>query len=695
MMRLMAEKQPSLRLSESWPGRAAGWLLAALWIFSMSGVDAHAFSAFPACVVLGVVLLLAIGAMLAGKRLVRMSALGWFSLAAGGYFLLRCLHSYSVVDSWAEAPRILGAFVYYVAGVYAAQNKNPGRIVGVLSAALLLNMLAMWAVRQPWFCLEWTGRAAFTPEGANSLPTSLFIYKNFAGVFFCVGGCVLGAWAWWMQRGVPRAACLLVAAGAFLSSLMCGTRAVYLVLPLSLVVLWFIRVLHRVFHDQRIGAANVALGICLFAGILIAVADFLFGHQLAVVVTGVDSHLRFLIWAAVCEVLPDAPLWGYGAQAATWELVPYYNEWQLPNYVHNEYLQTWADYGLLGLALVLLVLLLHVVQGVRCLIAEGGSPTRQYLAGGALLVLVAVAVYAMADFPWHSFALVAMCAFCCGVLASPYASRQQPWFSRRQWQDAGQAPMVAVRAQKWPGRALLVLLSVVLLALSAWLGRALQPAWSAQWKYNELSCGSGDGSAMERRALIAELLPLYPSPALMDTYFLFPQNGVSPAERERLLRIALAANPRQLFTLTMLVDTLGAQNKYAEAEQLMREHFVGDAMPGTMLCNWPSYYAYNLLLWGRFEMQQGNHGRALSLLDYALSMHARNYISFGVPHRGGEQPWKQHGGVKPGCHKLIETARADLRLLRLIGTQADDSWMLPMTPGGRSALYRSLVKKMR
>ena len=242
----------------------------------------------------------------------------------------------------------------------------------MLSAALLLNMLAMWAVRQPWFCLEWTGRAAFTPEGANSLPTSLFIYKNFAGVFFCVGGCVLGAWAWWMQRGVPRAACLLVAAGAFLSSLMCGTRAVYLVLPLSLVVLWFIRVLHRVFHDQRIGAANVALGICLFAGILIAVADFLFGHQLAVVVTGADSHLRFLIWAAVCEVLPDAPLWGYGAQAATWELVPYYNEWQLPNYVHNEYLQTWADYGLLGLALVLLVLLLHVVQGVYAY-RSGGS----------------------------------------------------------------------------------------------------------------------------------------------------------------------------------------------------------------------------------------------------------------------------------------------------------------------------------
>ncbi len=691
----MAENQPALRLTESWPGRAAGWLLAALWIFSMSGVDAHAFSAYPACLVLAAVLLLSIGAMLTGKRLVRMSALGWFALAAGGYFLLRCLNSYAVVDSWAEAPRILGAFVYYVAGVYAAQNKNPGRIVGVLSAALLLNMLAMWAVRQPWFCLEWTGRAMYTPEGTNSLPTSLFIYKNFAGVFFCVGGCVLGAWAWWMQRGTMRVAGLCVALGSVLCSLMCGTRAVYLVLPLSLGVLWFICVLLRVFRDQRIGALNVLLGIGWFAGILIAVADFLFGYQLAGAVTGVNSHLRFLIWAAVCEVLPDAPLWGYGAQAATWELVPYYNEWQLPNYVHNEYLQAWADYGMIGLILMLLVLFLHVVQGVRCLIAEDCLPSRQYLAGGALLVLVAVAVYAMVDFPWHSFALVTMCAFCCGVLASPYASRQQPWFSRRNWQGAGRSPMVSIRAQKWPGRTLLLLLSVGLLANSAWLARALQPAWCAQWKYNELSCGRNDAHATARQALIAELLPQYPSPALMDTYFMFPQNDGRPEERERLLRMALAANPRQLFTLIMLVDTLGEQKKFAEAEQLMRERYVGDAMPGTRLCNWPAYYAYNLLLWGRFEMQQGNHDRALSLLDYALSMHARSHISFGVPWRGGEQPWKQHGGVKPGCRKLIETARADLRLLRLIGAQPDDSWMLPRTPGGRGILYRPLVDKKR
>ena len=117
MMRLMAEVKQKPRFTESLPGRMAGWLLAALWIFSMSGVDSHSFSAYPTCVVLLVVLLLAGVGILAGYRLVRMSWLGWFTLAAAGYFLIRCVNSYAVTDSYEDDAIILGSIVYYVAGV--------------------------------------------------------------------------------------------------------------------------------------------------------------------------------------------------------------------------------------------------------------------------------------------------------------------------------------------------------------------------------------------------------------------------------------------------------------------------------------------------------------------------------------------------------------------------------------------------
>lgn len=692
-MRRMAENTPAIRLTESMPGRLAGWMLAALWIFSMSGVDAHAFSSFPVCVVLAVVLVLAFAAVLAGKRLVQMSGTGWFSLAAGCFFLIRCLNSYAVVDSWCEAALILGALVYYIAGVYVAQIKSYGRVLAWLAVALALNVLAMWVTRQPWFCLEWTGRAPYTPQGCNSNPMSLFVYKNFAGFFLSLGGSALLVWSLWVLRGWKRTCSLLVGLAAVAASFFCLTRAVYLVLPLVLVVLWVSRLLIRVFHNRKLGVANIVVGCLALFFCLAAATDLLCGGRLVGVISGADSHLRYRIWASVCEVLPTVPFWGCGANATTWELIPYYNEWQLPNYAHNEYLQVWADYGVAGLLLALSLLVLHLARGLRYLAEDTVAEQRSHLVVICMLVVVAFAVYAFVDFPWHSFALVCMVAFACGVLASPFAHRRQSWFSARRWADPAHAPHVPVRAQSRVGRALILLIAAGLGAVSVWLGCRLQPAWCAQWPYNALSKPGCDVDAAARRSVISRLLPAYPSPALVDTYFMFPQNQATLEERERLLRLALAANPKQLFTVTMLVDVLGAQKKYAEAESLMREKYVGDAMPRTVLNNWPGHYAHNLLLWGRHEMQRGNHALALSLLDYALRINSVCYMSFDPIWRSGAQPWKESGGVKPGLRRLLESCETDLRLLRLTGVQPDDSWKRPMAPGGRSALYRSYVGK--
>ena len=687
----MAEIQPAPRLSESLPGRLAGWLLAVLWIFSMTGVDAHAFSSYPVCLgMAGVLALVAVG-LLAGHRVVRMSAMGWVSLLIGGYFLLRCLHSYAVVDSWCEAVLILGGMLYYVAGVYVAQNQRFSSLMVVLAAAVLLNLLAFYAVRQPWFCLEWTGRASQTPAGANSVPSTLFVYKNFSGVFLCLCGSVLAAWGLWMSRGVSRVLFLLLGAVSVLVSFFCETRAVYLVLPLCVVLLWGADTLLRVSAGKKLTSFSIVFGAVLVIAAGVAGYEFLFGHHLAGYISEADSHLRYLIWEAVCEVLPSTPLWGCGANVAQWEMVPYYNEWQLPNYAHNEYLQAWVDYGIVGVSLVLLVLLMHVVQGLRCIISEHVTPLRRVVAALAVLVLAVVAVYAVVDFPWHSFAFVSMCAFVCGLLASPFAHARGSWWSSRKWAAGSHAAVVGVKAQRWPGRVLVLLLLLVVAGLSGWLGHKLRPAWHAQWQYNELCKSGADESGDARRAFIEGLMPHYPSPALADTYFLLPPARKSNLhERERILRLALAGNPRQLFMVTMLVDVLGAQKKYAEAEQLMREHYVRE-MPPAMLNNWPAYYAYNLLVWGRYDMQTGHHASALSKINYALAINKKYRMGFTPVYRSGLAPWKKQGGVKRFVQKLVETSRNDARILRYIGTRPDDSWMQPMSPGGRPALYRSVV----
>lgn len=694
MMPLMADEKKSMRLTESVPGRLAGVLLALLWVFSMSGVDAHAFSSFPVCVVLVVVLLLVLGGLLAGQRVVSMSWLGWLSLLVGGYFLLRCMFSYAVVDSWCETVLILGAFVYYVAGVYAAQSRGYTPLFCVLGGALLLNMLAFAVVRQPWFCLEWTGRAPQTFAGANSLPTTLFVYKNFAGVFMCVGGVLVGIWGIWMKRGLLRWVFIFLALASLGVSFMCGTRAVYLVVPCMLVAGWLQYVLCHIWADRKLGSVHFIAGLALLLMAGLAVYEFFFGGELASLITGADSHLRYLIWSAICEVLPSVPVIGHGANAMQWEIVPYYNEWQLPNYAHNEYLQAWVDYGPVGVVLMLGVVLAHVVRGFICLGEELVEPHRKVLVVACSLVLVSLSVYALVDFPWHSYALVAFTAFAAGVLASPFPHQASALLGRRNW-AAGHAPVVRVVVQKWPGRVLLIGLACGLGIISGRLAYRLWHPWEAQWAYNDLCNTRVDPRGDARRDFIARLMPLYPSPALADTYFMLPPYAPDLAEREQLLKTALKANPRQLFTLTMLVDVLVAQHKHAEAEQLMRESYAGESMPASLLNNWPAYYAYNLLMWGRYEMQQGNHARALSLMDYALKMNSVSRIHFNVIWRSGAQPWREHGGIKPELPQQIRVAKQDVHMLRLICPQPDDSWQLPAQPGGRPALYRSLVNQAR
>ncbi len=110
-------------------------------------------------------------------------------------------------------------------------------------------------------------------------------------------------------------------------------------------------------------------------------------------------------------------------------------------FAHNEYLQTLADYGWAGLALVVLVVFAHLMNGIRFLrwfaaekfAATGmlGSNTLALTLGG-IAALVATLVHAAFEFHGHVPVIAMLGAVVLGLLANP-GIESEVFKSRRVW----------------------------------------------------------------------------------------------------------------------------------------------------------------------------------------------------------------------------------------------------------------------
>ena len=690
----METKLRSKRLSGTWCGRAAGILLVLTWLASMSVLNANAYSYLP--VLLGMVAAVVLGlcGLLCGGKVVALRWLGWCSFAVGGYFLARCLcvEGCSVVESWREAGIICGCFVFYAAGSLVAQNDRAQGIGAILTVALLLNVAAFLAARVPGACPEWFGRPSAGLNGRGSLPCTLYVYKNFAGMFLLLCGSLPLMRLFWTA---PRRWYVWLMALVGLScagvAFFCDTRSVWLMLPVLFFSGLFLWLLFHIFSRRKLGWGGFVAAAVLVTASCVAAYEFFFGGSWMAAASQIDTHLRYDIWRLVCSVAADAPPWGYGASSAGWMITPLFNEWEWPNFAHNEYLQAWCDYGFIGLVCLVSVIAAHLVAGLRTMASEYVSNARRVKAAMAIITLLTMACCAGLDFVWHDFSLACMTAFACGMLASPFPRSREGLFSDKNWASGSHAGCIPVKVQ---GRFGTCMQAAVMLGVCAvccaFLAPRLWPAWQAQWKYNELAAGEPSlKKNAAKHALLAEVLENYPDSVLVDEYFRVMSSGESLEQREHVMRTALRGNPRQMFVVTMLVDNLMSQGRNEEAEILMRRMYPGDGLANCMLNNWASYYVVNLLEWGQREMLAGRTERAYSMMDYAFNIarHPNYYPDFLLRYRFGEQPWAEYGGVKPNLGPFLKARKGDVNLFRILKIEKDDSWQQPLEPGGKPALY--------
>ena len=182
----------------------------------------------------------------------------------------------------------------------------------------------------------------------------------------------------------------------------------------------------------------------------------------------VPEDIRFQLWDAAWKQFKLAPVFGTGSRTYL-----YYGRMFRspevrtdPTFVHNDYLQTLAEYGLVGLALVLVFIgahLRHAWQHWRGTVEKFafGLPQpidRMELALqlGGIAVIAAYAVHSMTDFNLHIPANALLLAFVFGTIATRTAQPGEVdagWRSR--WSLALPAAiglwMLVVGAPKFPG----------------------------------------------------------------------------------------------------------------------------------------------------------------------------------------------------------------------------------------------------
>ncbi|MES2482993.1 MAG: O-antigen ligase family protein, partial [Pseudomonadota bacterium] len=317
------------------------------------------------------------------------------------------------------------------------RQRLPWLAAGVHAGAAVA---ALWAVLQFWF--DWR----FFPQGAR--PASTFINRNFFAEFAVCAlpfGLVLLARA----RQSPMIALLGASNGlVILAILMTGTRSALIALWLQLLVLlpliaWLYR---REFAfvswggTQRALAWGLLAGVVLIGGMVPTGSPAIAGEgrgltalERAVARTqeirpGDESlNIRMVMWRATLRMIADRPLAGVGAGAWEEELPLYQtagSQLETDYYVHNEFLQLVAEFGIVGwvvLALLTAYLLGAAWRTVRPAgtaalpqDAQAEAPWRAIV----LTSLLALMVVSNIGFPWRLASTGALFALCLGALAA-------------------------------------------------------------------------------------------------------------------------------------------------------------------------------------------------------------------------------------------------------------------------------------
>ena len=338
-----------------------------------------------------------------------------------------------------------------------SRARLPYLVEGIHWGAVIASL---WAALQFW--VDFT----YFPQGPN--PASTFVNRNFFAEYVV---CTLpfSAYLLAQAKGSGRIALIAFTLGFNIVALMMtGTRGALTAMWLSLIVILpLIALTYRkqfAFFNwdsgRRILAAGVLLSSVIGLGLIntnnpklladsVAIGlgtnafDRAFKRTASISIDDGSLGIRLVMWKASGRMIADKPVTGIGAGA--WEAVlPLYqtegSQLETDYYVHNEFLQLLAEYGLTGFLFIFLLLAYLSYAAWKTLrnkTVEGlaEAPLRAI----ALSSLLAFFIVSNIGFPWRMASTGCLFALCLAILAASDArleSGKSILSSRLSWKPA-------------------------------------------------------------------------------------------------------------------------------------------------------------------------------------------------------------------------------------------------------------------
>jgi len=328
----------------------------------------------------------------------------WVVAAFAGYAVAR----YCLADiEWVARKELLRVLVY--AFLFFAILNNVQRQEYVQIIALTLVFLGMaisaYAIWQ-WVAKSqriWGISFPYYPRRAGGT----FVYPNQFATF--------------LEMLIPLGACLaLMGRISHLTKILTGyavlvmlvgvgvtfSRGGWLVTGIILVATCLVLAFHR---DYRLKAL-VLMSLLIVCGFFLAPkAEVLLQRTRGLEREGRVEDMRYCIWWSAIQMWRDNPWWGVGPGHFDYR----FSQYRLPQvqlhagYAHNDYLNTLADWGAAGMALIAAAVVLVYWGVFRCRKYVAGSlddfarkkSNRLAVFTGAALGLLAVLLHSAVDFP--------------------------------------------------------------------------------------------------------------------------------------------------------------------------------------------------------------------------------------------------------------------------------------------------------